>query len=270
MTEISELNRKKLNSIISEIETTDSIEDLITGLNEIKILIQKGELDPLELETNPIFEKIIQMIQNNEYLSLTDAVDRFFDLLGIKIEEIKYFILKLEAKEAISKFLKKYKEHKEQDLIFSKFLVDNWKYPLSLPGLSGDHLIEVLHRFIGRTTKKKRVIIIPDEVNSEGITMNWEVGDKIMMEKALDYFDRVNHLFPITVDNLIGETSLAFLSMEEEFEIYEQKLNKNGDTTLDSQKYSKVSGVECFSYILQLIQVGKIRIDAETNILEVI
>ncbi len=261
-----------LKEKFEEISDCNTIDSLKTIIEDLKELIKKGVLDPLHLKTSSIFDKLIEMINNSQYATLTDSIDSLFEILGIKIEEIKQFILRIEAKEAITRFLNYYKDNVNQELIFTKYLVDFWKYDIEFPGMSTEKLEELLLKTITKKKKEHRIFKVPEEVQAREEDFIPIMSEKIMEEKALQYLDNVKDKFPINIDQLIGETAIIDLTIDDALKIYEIKKNlaSKNNSQAEKTEEQKISGIECFSYILLLIQLRKINIDPETNILSLL
>lgn len=261
-----------LNETIEDISNCEDIDSIKRIIEDLKEKIKKGLIDPLNLKTSSIFDKLVLMVYNSQYATLTDSIDSLFEILGIKIEEVKQFILRIEAKEAITRFLNQYKENPNQDLLFTRYLVDFWTYNIEVPGISTDKIEEIMIKYLTKTKKEQRVFEVPEEIKAREEDFIPIMSEKIMEDKALQYLENVKNKFPIQLDQLILETALVDINVDDALKLYEYKKNiadksKRKEENCEEQE---LSGIECFSYILLLIQLHKITFDSETNMLYLI
>jgi len=266
-------SQEMINDFLEKIKNSDGIQSIRKLMEDLKVKIKNGSIDPLYLKTSAIFDKLIEIANNSQYALLTDSIDSLFEILGIKIEEIKQFILRIEAKEAITRFLNQYKDTSKQDLIYTRFLVDFWNYPIEIAGISTEKMEDLIIKIITKTKREPRKYAVPEEIKAREEEFISLVSENIMETKALQYFERIKHMFPIDLDNLIVKTSTIYISIDDSLKLYQYKQNRAKNRIEDTEQQTReeeISGIECFSYILLLIQLKKIKFDPETNILKLI
>jgi hypothetical protein len=280
-------SKKYVEEFIESLEKCEDITILGKLISDLRADIQKGKINPLLLKTSPLFDKLVELMNDSQYVSLTESISGVFTILGIKIEEVKQFILQIEAKEAITRFLNQYLNHPRQDLVYTRYITDFWTYPIHFPGISYEKLDEIFEKLISKKKSSRKELVVPEEVSAKNVDELPVFGEKIMEDKAMEFFESVKHKFPITVDQLIQESSVTNISAEYALNIYEHKQNllfhpKSGSDTKDTNgnvgenpaldglpegetEEIPLLGIECFSFILLLIQQGKIKIDSQTN-----
>ena len=150
-------------------------------------------------------------------------------------------------------------------------MVDFWKYPIEIAGISTDKMEDLIIKIITKTKKDSRKFEVPEEIKAREEEFVPLVSQNTMETKALQYFEKVKHKFPIDLDTLILDTSIINISINDSLKLYQYKQDRAKIYNENSEEQSEeeeLSGIECFSYILLLIQLEKIKIDPETNILK--
>ena len=279
---------KYLADVNEKLTSVSEVSELRKIINQISHDLEVGNIKLIDLRTNNIFDTLTNLVNSDRLDSCLDTLQDGISLLSLRIREIHNMILQSDNEESMMRYL--HRVH--NDLELTRQLADHWIYPLTLPGLSEQWVFDSFDRLIKRKKKKDPIEIEEvEDVDMQDFNLTFTLNKETLQVRALDYFTRVREFFPITVEELIAKsTSLLTLTIEEEIDLLEkrnrkifqvkenepsseEKASKEKSVELASptspeipnKHSSEPTGIECFSFILKLLQEGKIALDPNTD-----
>ncbi len=215
---------------------TENPSDLSTVLEKmarIQSQVEQGHISLLDIDLIPIFQQITENLSPEEILTGLSAMQSGTSILGLKIEEIRNFILFLSQKELILAYLTGISSDEE----YYHVLINHWESPIQLATISSEFLQTSYSSLVSnkpiRMVKKSSGII---DTGARKEFTELEVT-QLSIQKELEIF--LSSLLP-----LLPQTFTVLLS-----------------TYTNAEEYFRH-----FSYILHLAQEGSLYYDSSTKL----
>ncbi|MHA1520455.1 MAG: hypothetical protein ACTSRK_09755 [Promethearchaeota archaeon] len=215
-------------------ENKNTLSTVLNRMAQIQLKVEQGHLSLLDIDLIPIFQQITENLSPDEILLGLSAMQSGTSILGLKIEEIRNFIIFLSHKDLIVAYLTSLSSDEE----YYHVLIDHWESPLKLAAISSEFLQSSYSSLV--SNKPIRV----EKKNKSGIL---ETG--ILKE--------------------FNELEVSGLSMKKELEIFLTliipKLPQSFSDLL-SIYTAEEDYFRHFSYILHLTQEGSLYYDNSTKL----
>ena len=213
-------------------ESKNHLSIVLEKMAQIQMQVEQGHLSLLDIDLIPIFQQITENLSPEEILLGLSAMQSGTSILGLKIEEIRNFILFLSQKELIISYLTNLSSDEE----YYHLLINHWETPFQLESISPEFLQSSYSALVSNKPVQivKKASGIMDPGFQKELT-ELEVS-QLSMKKELEIF--LTSILP-----QLPQTFSALLS-----------------TYTDVEEYFRH-----FSYILHLTQEGSLYYDSSTK-----
>lgn len=209
----------------------DISEELTNYIDTVKEDVVTGKISLLELELNPIFNKLKESLNIYNIFNYSQTYEKACDLLSLKFEELKNLLNHLDNDEIFLNFLKS----KPRDIEIEQILGNCWRKVFHIESISPKFMIYSNQRF-----SKDRLIteqIEPVRKEQTGGSFLLEIPRQKFTEKMMDFYNLIKNKLPCKFDELFDE-------IQDQMEVYEY-----------------------FVYILHLLQIGLLKYQKTTTII---
>ena len=198
-------------------------------LVQIKNDILKGKISLLELELNPIFQKIINSVSTTSIFQYSHLYKETNDLLYQKFEELKTLLIRMDNEQKYLDFLKKTPSDSEIAVLFKGC----WSRPFHIGCLSLGFFQECQNKLSIRNREPIKIKELSRIESKDQFLL--EIPMQKFTEKMNDYFTSISEKLPCNLDELFDDEA-------DQLAVYEN-----------------------FIYLLHLLQLGQIKYQKETK-----
>jgi len=198
-------------------------------LIKIKKDILSGNISLLELELNPIFQKIIDSVSTTNIFQYSPVYKETNEILYQKFEELKKLLIRMDSEQNYLQFL----QNSHTDSEIAKLFEGCWSKPFQVESLSFDFLEESQQKLLNAHTEPISIKELSKIDSKEQFIL--EIPKQKFTEKMNQYFTSIIDKLPCHLDEVFDKET-------DQLVIYEN-----------------------FIYLLHLLQLGRIKYQKETN-----
>jgi hypothetical protein len=213
------------------IDNLDISKEINQQIDLIKSQILSGDISLLNLELNPLFQKLEDSVSVFNLENYSDTYKNACDLLHDKFKELKELLKSFDNEKIILKFMGK----NPSDSEIEKLLEGCWQSIFSIENISIDFLKYANERFSKGDDQPITVEHLKRSISNEDFFL--EIPEVQFTQKLDKFYEEIKEKLPCFFE-------VIFEKEKEQIKIYEK-----------------------FVFLLHLLQLGKIKYQNETNTL---
>ncbi|WP_457558831.1 hypothetical protein [Candidatus Harpocratesius sp.] len=210
----------------------NELQDLMKEIEELEKQANSDTDQLIDKDLIPIFHKLSSLLNPKDIDLALSILQGGTDILKLKIEAIKQYILLLSQKELIDAFL----ENDSDDILLNSLLTRFWISPFQISSISSKYLIKSYKNLV--LEKKSRSVYSPPSelvLTSEKCVEMFSLESKEIQEEILSFYKNILDVLPCELSVILHNYQ-------------------------NPSKYFRY-----FSYILHLTQEGFLKYDQQTK-----